>query len=338
MVKKIAPSLEVLIAYKVKKLLRRMHLNKDVIIGFIGDRGDGKSVGAGLVACLDYGIEPGAIIRSNMDIQIDISVSDAEAARYGLNGGTVHYQSKELDKGKFLGFDDSYKGAIYVVDEINIWLADARRATSNQNLYTDDVGQELRKWESPLIYTCIHEMFVDSRIRDLTDIFVKTEDTALTPLGLSRRQKQGIEFQWYIYAMSRKLTGERYADTHQRIGPFYIRGKPVWGLIDTNKRQERKKFNPAAAGREMELSVKQDAQTRAFMKQFGWVGEKLVELRNQGVDSLSTKEMRRLFANVPKDILKDYFDFVWEPYSQRWDFETFKLEYSHGDSHTGLAV
>lgn len=327
MSEKTAPSLNDLIFKKSSWILRRQHLNKDVVIGIIGDRGDGKSIGAGLIAMLDYGVEPGAVIRSNMGIQADIVVSDSEAQQYGFEkGGSVHYQSQELNKAKFLGFDESYFRAIYVIDEINIFLADARRSTSNQNLYSDDVGQQLRKWQSPLIYTCIHEMFVDARIRDLTDIFIKAEDTALTPLGLSRRQKQGLEFQWFIYAMTRKLTGERYADTKQKLGPFFIRGKSLWGLIDTDKRQKREKFNMKDMQRPTEVTVEQDERTIAFNNQYGWVAEKLVELSAQGVSSLTTKELAMNFKGVPKDILKDYYGFTFDRFSQCWDFESFGIE------------
>ena len=135
MAEKTALSLERLIFCKTQPLLRRKHLNKDVIIGLIGDRGDGKSIGAGLISMFDYGIEEGAIIRSNMDIQADIVVSDSEAQKYGLTkGGQVHYQSTDLDKGKFLGFDPSYMGAIYVIDEINIFLADELNPYKKQRL------------------------------------------------------------------------------------------------------------------------------------------------------------------------------------------------------------
>ena len=312
----IALSLETLIAYKVKPLLKRSHLNRDIIIGFIGDRGDGKSMGAGEVALLDWGVEPGEIIRSNMDINANITVSDEYAERYGLSGGSVHYESEPLDKLKFLRFDPEYYRNIFVIDEINIFLADARRAMSNQNLEADDVGQQLRKLQSPLIYTCISEMFVDTRIRDLTDVFIKTEDTALSPLGLARKQQQGIEFQWYLYPITRKLTGERYADTKQRLGPYFIRGNRFWDLIDTNLRQERKKLKDLEA----EVKVTQDDRTQRFNEQYGWIGETLIALSKSGVNSLSNLEIKKYFPDVDKAILKEHFGFVWDNFAQEWDF------------------
>ena len=315
----IALSLDNIIAHKVKPLLRLMHLNRDIIIGLIGDRGDGKSLGAAEIALLDWGVEPGEIIRSNLDISADITVSDEYAYKFGLRGGSIHYQSKQLDKLKFLRFDPGYYRNIFVIDEINIFLADARRAMSNQNLEADDIGQQLRKLESPFIYTCISEMFVDVRIRDLTDIFIKTEDTALSPLGLARRQQQGIEFQWYLYPMTRKLTGERYSDTKQRLGPYFLRGKRLWGLIDTNQRQERKKL------KELEIEARFDKsdETEAFNRKYGWIGEELIQLAASGKTTLSNIEIRQLFPGVDKQLLKDYFGFEYDRYSQGWDFGSY---------------
>ena len=315
----IALSLETLISYKVKPLFRVNHLNRDIIIGLIGDRGDGKSIGAAEIALLDWGVMPGEIMRSNMDISASITVSDEYAEKFNLKGDSVHYNSQYLDKIKFLRFAPEYYRNIFIIDEINIFLADARRSMSRQNLESDDVGQQLRKLESPLIYTCINEMFVDTRIRDLTDIFIKTEDTALSPLGLARKQKQGIEFQWYIYPMTRKLTGERYVDTKQRLGPYFIRGNSLWGIIDTFERQERKKLSDMEA----EFSTEKDESVKRFNDKFGWIGEKLSDLSAEGVSSLSNRDIKRFFPEVTRDILKEYFYFTYNRFKQEWEFDTY---------------
>lgn len=303
-------ALRKIIASRVSPMLRMEHLNPDAIIGFIGDRGGGKSLSSALICLLDYMMD-GMTLRSNMDITCKISVSDELAQRYGLPfGGEVLYRSEELDKTKFLRFDTEYNGCVILIEEINVWLADARRSMSTQNLLADDVGQQLRKLKMPLVYNCINEMFVDGRIRDLTDIFIHTQDTALTPIGLSRKQKQGIEFEWYLYPMTSKFTGERYADTKQRRGPVFIRGKALWGLIDTYKRQERKKGIAMGLqpGITAESTAKSDPANTAFNAKWGWVADKLNELIQSGVTEIQSNEYYRMFGKVPKDTMKNDFN------------------------------
>ena len=284
----IARSLEGLIAKTVQALLRIQHLNRDVIIGFIGPRGGGKSLSAAATAAIDYGVE-GDTLRSNMQITWDIDVSEEIASRFGLEAGRVHYESEELSKHKFLTFNKDYFRAVFVIDEINLWLADARRAMAQQNLLADDVAQQLRKWESPLFYTCIHEMFVDSRIRDMTDLFIKTEDSALTEEGLRRRQRQGINFQWMLYPMTKKFTGHTYAENHKAIGPIDVNGKILWNIIDTLQRQERKKYKPGEeeqADADLPVHISEDPVVFEERSKWGWLYEKILALHQSKIPEL----------------------------------------------------
>lgn len=282
-------SVEELIARTTIPLLRRRYLNRDVVIGFIGERGGGKSVGAATVAALDWGIE-GDIIRSNLRVAWDIEVSEELAIKYNLEPKTVHYESEELNKHKFLSFSRDYYRSIFLIDEINLWLADARRTMSTQNLLADDVTQQLRKWEAPLFYTCIHEMFVDSRIRDMTDIFIKTQDMALTEDGLLRRQRQGISFEWLIYPMTKKFNGVTFQENHRPFGPIPISGKMLWNIIDTYLHQERKKYDPARAER-MPVEFEEDEMIIEERKRWGWLYEIILQLHQAGVSEVKSSEL-----------------------------------------------
>lgn len=285
-----ALSLERIIAENIAPLFRLHHLNRDVIIGFIGERGGGKSLGAAAVAAFDYGIE-GDTLRSNMQIAWDIEVSEEQAALYGIEPGNVHYESEELSKHKFLNFYPDYFGSVFVVDEINLWLADARRAMAQQNLLADDVAQQLRKWQSPLFYTCIHEMFVDSRIRDMTDMFIKTEDSALTLEGLRRKQRQGINFHWRLYPMTKKFTGSTYAETHHAIGPINVNGKNLWDIIDTYQKQERKKYKPEEEGTEWPVQIPEDPAVFEERSKWGWLYERILALHQNGIPELEDETL-----------------------------------------------
>jgi hypothetical protein len=220
-------------------------LNRDSIIGFIGDRGGGKSLGAAATAFRDYLLQ-GEPVFSNMPLSFNINFSADQAAEYGLQPGIVHYESQPLDIDRLLDYDPEYRGGCIVIDEINIALADARRAMSTQNLYANDIGQQLRKLQSALVYTVIHEMFVDTRVRDMTDIFVSTSDAALTPEGLAAKQQQGRVFKWKIFPMTAKLNGYKYGEGGEALQCTF-QGDTYWSSIDTLQRQERtNKWKPGA--------------------------------------------------------------------------------------------
>lgn len=280
-----APSTEYIIAKNADAILRKPHLNRDIIIGWIGERGGGKSTGAAAAAQFDWGLE-GNIIRSNMKIACDITVSEEVALIEGCPAGNVHYESEELNKHKFLTFSPEYKRSCFVIDEINLWLADARRTMSTQNLLADDVAQQLRKWEAPLYYTCIHEMFVDSRIRDMTDLFIKTEDTALTENGLRRHQRQGLSFHWKPYPMTKKYSGHTFAETHEDLGVWEINGRMLWGLIDTLERQERKKYKPEEEVVEAPVHIIEDGRVIEERSKWGWLYDKILDLHKRKIPEL----------------------------------------------------
>ena len=274
-------------------IFRKQHLNRDVVIGFVGDRGGGKSLGGGLVATLDYMVQ-GEPCFSNVQLKSTMVVSEEHAAEYGQFPGSITYEANPLNKNKFLGFSPEYRGGVFFTHEFNIWLADARRSNSNLNLATDDVSQELRKLGSAWIYDCIHEMFVDVRVRDATDIFVQTSDTALEPLGMSRKQPQGLEFVWYLYAMTKKgaaiLRTERYKDGAKPIGPIYVKGKQLWGLIDTDKREIREKYKPGQYSTEG-IEITDTPEMVAAKSKYEWVYQKILELHDEGHEEIHSEEL-----------------------------------------------
>ncbi len=294
---KTALSLEGIVQYELPPTPVHIQpwLNRDAIIGLIGDRGDGKSLGAGVIALFDHMVE-GETCWANMRIGASFSVdastlAQPKYAKYNLKPGEARFSSKPLDMAKLLAFDPEYSGGVAVVDEINVAVADARRAMANQNLGFDDVGQQLRKSKMALIYTCIHEMFVDVRIRDITDVFIQSIDTALTPEGLERHQHSGMEFKWTIYPMSRKLTGVRYSESHQTLGPVYIRGRRLWGLVDTWKRQTRTRYKMSVPGAvagapEATLDIEQSPQMVEAQSRWGWLYDKIQSLHAQGIPEI----------------------------------------------------
>ncbi len=266
-------SLADLVNLRVKSLLRRQHLNRDVITALVGDRGSGKTTSGARHIFQDHMVQ-GEPCWSNIQIKIVVTVSNEEAALYNLEGGEVVYESKPLTKGALLALSDEYRGGIIYVDEINIYSADARRFMSNTNLEMNDVGQELRKLQSALTYTVINEMFVDMRIRDLTDTFIRCEDTALTLEGLQAKRTPGLEVEWSLYPISRKLCGLRYnRELTRPIGPIAIPNRAIWGAIDTYKKQERKyyKVKGKIGGMDVTTEITPDPVVEKELSEWGWL-------------------------------------------------------------------
>lgn len=286
-------SLEQIIAKEVESWLKWHHLNRDIVIGLIGTRGDGKSFTGATLSVRDNMIE-GETCWSNMEIKCSISVTNNLAARYGRNeGGIVVYQSEKIDKKKLLKLGDEYQGGLIFLDEINMEFAEAMRSTSNTNLYMDRVGQQLRKLKSSLYFTVIHEMWVDSRIRNLTDVFIKCEDTALSKQGLYERRKPGQLFKWVIYTMSRKLTGESYYQTKQTMPPVLIPGKTLWGLIDTNQMQARGNYSYKTDLKDTktELEIKKSPEVEQHKDKWQWLYDEIQSIHDQGVLSIESREL-----------------------------------------------
>lgn len=289
---RVIPSLKDVVRNEIQILLRQSHLNRDVIIGLIGDRGDGKSLGGSIISICDYMVwdEP---CFSNLDININFNIDEQIASEYSVEPGSVSFHSRPLDMIKFLRFDPEYRGGVFFIDEINVAVADARRSMSNQNIEATDVGQQLRKLESALIYTSVHEMFVEWRIRDMTDVFIVTRDTALSPEGLAMKKPPGLEFEWTIYPMSRKLTGERYQDTKQTMkGTIY--GRRWWGAVDTLRRQDRRKYSvPIGSGtlEEAELDIGESPSITKAKSQWGWLYDAIRNLHEEGYEEISNWEL-----------------------------------------------
>lgn len=272
-----------IIQFELRPILRRQHLNRDVITVLVGDRGSGKSIGSAAIGLMDYALQ-GEPIWSNMDIHMTFYVDAETAWKYGLKPGHVTFQSLPLDKDKLLDGDTQYANGVIVVEEINIWLADARRAMSNQNLAASDLVQMIRKLHSALIANCIHEMFIDNRIRDAVDNFISSEDRALFPDGLERRKPQGEEFQWKIFPMTRKLTGLKYSEGQPPVFAT-LKGKPWWGSFSTDMKQDRTKYHAHlehdGSSMDSEMSVTEAPETTAYVNKWAWLETKALSLTEQ---------------------------------------------------------
>lgn len=232
--------LRLIIKNEIKPIIRRISLKREVVVGWIGFRGDGKSGSGSSVMFVDCLVD-GIPVYSNMPIKCDMEVGRESAQKYGLNaGGVVHYETRPLDNYELVRFDTKFFGCGIFGDEINMELSNVRKAMTNTNVLTNDVWQQIRKWETPLFcYTVIDEMFIDNQLRSLTDIFIKCEDTALSVDGLSAHKALGKDIKWVIYPMSAYLAGREnsYKVTQRSMPPVYFHLDRLLGIYDHKKMQ-----------------------------------------------------------------------------------------------------
>jgi hypothetical protein len=265
-----------------------------------------------VIALLDYMMN-GNPVWSNMLIQTAIKVDDETAIsmtnRAMHKGGVVSYASQNLDKKGLLRFDPQYHDGCYFIDEINMEFAESRRAMSNTNLFMDRVAQQLRKYQNSMIYTVINEMFIDSRIRELTDIFIRCEDMALSVEGLKNHKQPGVDFKWTIYPMSGYLCGREnsYYVTKKPLPPAYLHFEPWRGFYDDKFAQAvgKMKYGFELTGRDgstMQATVQmtQSPNLTSTAAQWQW----LEDMVNQRMATFDEDGNRRRF--IREDAVMNY--------------------------------
>lgn len=278
-------------------LFLRPHLDREYVLGTVGDRGGGKSGSDAVIATVDFMLRDKPV-WSNMKIQCDIQVDDELARRAGLNsGGVVHYESIDLEKDKLLKLDETYRNGCLVIEEINVQYSNVRRFMTNTNIESNELYQQLRKFRTSLIYNVIDEMFVDSQLRALTDIFIRCYDTAFDIDALARKKKTGIDFCWNLYSYSGYLNGEqgKYAKTKKSEKVFF-KFAPWRGVFNTWQHQEkgtyslnkREKEAAAKAGLVIDDTEQLQRAKEEYYKQWENIDRKITEMGRSG-----TKEMER---------------------------------------------
>jgi len=302
-----ALSLPDLVKYSVRALIRRFHLNRDWIIGLIGERGSGKSLGGANIAIRDFMMN-GEPCWSNMDIKLQVDVEDESAARYGLPGGTVTYEAEHIEKQGFLALDSRYEGGCLFFDEFNLEYGESRRSSTNVNLMTDRAIQQLRKMQCGLIYTVLNEMYVDTRIRENTDVFIRCSDIAYKAGNLQERMQQGAVFEWMIYPISTKFAGQggTYKETNQALGPYQVELKHLWDAIDTYQRQAVGATKYSENKTLMPIQIKEDPAVVADKSRWGWLDDAITRFFDRHATDGEFIEIASLdFANeldVPKEL------------------------------------
>ena len=282
------------------RILVLPHLNPDWKIGFIGEPGDCKTITATKLTIRDFMLH-GVPCFSNMHIKVTVTISENNPflKKWGLPGGEVVYETQEFDKYALFRFDERYRGSAIFIDEINLEMAEARRSSSNLNLNTNKVGQELRHLEAALIFTVINEMWVDGRIRELTNVFFRTQDTALDAENLARKKVPGEVARLMMYPMSRKINGQTYYQNQQAYGPYYLYVKDMWSAYDTLEIQASEALKYGIDIKHNDIIVEDTEEHKQVKDDWEWLNELATDLFNRGEMEVQAGE----FYNNP-EVLK----------------------------------
>lgn len=198
--------------------------NRSIIIGFVGPRGSGKSVGAARTIIMDYLLR-GKNVWSNMDIGFNL-----------ISGGrVVEIRTKPLEKLSLVQLDQVFSNGVIYVDEVNL-MAEARRSMSQSNLMFSYILQQLRKRRLSIIWSAQSENHCDDRLRFQTDIFITCEDVSISKPNCDI----GAYSRWRAHDFSGIVKGKVESKKGESI-PFFsatMWNKPWWNMYSTWQLQE----------------------------------------------------------------------------------------------------
>ncbi len=305
--------LRLIVRNMIRPIFIRRHLNAEqewaLVIGAIGDRGGGKSGSEAVIALVDHMMD-GKICYSNMKISCDIEVEDEIARHFGLNsGGIVHYESEDLDKAALLKLDNRYTKCCILIEEINVQYSNVRRFMSNTNVDFNEVAQQLRKLESSLLFNVVDEMFIDPQLRTLSDIFIKTYDTAFDVNNLANHKHRGLDFMWRVYPWSAYLCGEqgKYDKARKPIDGVVCHFGPWRGIYNSQRHQEKGIYSLSTRDKNKMLQAEVTAESSPEMKEhfdeWGYLYSVVSELYQSGCKEILEAE---LFDRLNLDPAKEH--------------------------------
>ena len=278
-------------------------------IGILGMSGEGKSLLMSVIAHCAFMVRLERV-WSNIKMKYTWNISDDLARMFGLvNGGQAVYEAERFIDSKMYRMDPDYRDGCYALDEINVQLADSLKFNTNANFYFNQVDQQLRKDKNGLIWTSIHEMWVDSRVREVTDIMIKCYDTALSPEGIESQKPRGVNIELWVYPMTRYLTGRTWTQHGEKYGPIYFNAKRWWGIFDTYQKQATgKKYAKGLNELLGENDGAGQAQTGTIVYQeyyrWGWLYDIIQGLKESGLKEIQASDFFDLIGDYARQFDK----------------------------------
>jgi hypothetical protein len=242
----------------------------------------------------------------------------------------VHYESDDIDKDALLDLDERYRRACLVIEEINVEYSNVRRAMSNTNIDFNQVSQQLRHFETSLLYNVINEMFIDPQLRTLTDVFVKTSDTAFDADSLVNKKPRGVDFKWLITPTSGYLRGEQ--GKYKMMPPAYLHFEPWHGIYDTLQTQRKGVYSISTRDKNKKflarISAESTGEMNDYFNKWQWLVDMIQDWKRQGVKLLRPSELARMMGRpLTKEIkgILPVWGVSWDNSIQRYIVEDFDL-------------
>lgn len=199
---------------------------RDIIVGYVGPRGSGKSCGGAALTIYDFLLRQMPVF-SNMDISVLVRYKEASKM----------FQTVSLDKTSLLDVRDQeqmYRNCLIFVDEANMELAESQRTMGNRALWFSYALQQARKRNLSLIHTEQSEYHITERLRFQTNLFISTKDAAYQH-GKPKWGSLGRHSLWKVHDYSGVVTGEPYDGQPIYEGTFH--NTPFWHSFDTRQIQ-----------------------------------------------------------------------------------------------------
>lgn len=206
--------------FKVKQFAKQ-----EIVLGFIGHRGSGKTCGSVSVALFDFLLR-GKSVWSNVPVSVTVSYLGASRV----------YQSIPLEQADLLDLQAGYRGGVLLCDEANMQVGEASRSMSSANLDFSYTIQQCRKRKLSVIWTAQNWMSIDNRLRFQSDFVIGCRDSSQAGFN----QEVGHYSEWRNYDVGGQsgVLDLEYESTHRYIHQFEVwRGthwnRPIWNAYDT---------------------------------------------------------------------------------------------------------
>lgn len=278
----------------VRRILKVKWLRQlPLCVALIGPRGSGKSVGAAQIVVID-GLLAGRRVVSNMPIQIKVRYRDIEKV----------FETEDLDAVMMLDvneFNENYQDCMIVVDETNVYLADAQRSTSNQALFFSYILQQMRKRKLDFIFTTQSEAFQTSRVRFQTDLYIKCRDLAMVPkMGEAfinpDPDELGHKSEWTLYDMSGVIVGDILQGHDYRTNQIdwyakkLVWNTPFWGCYSSELLQRREKIKLNNASQSTNYTYDED-YVAELARRYNAPAQMLQRLAGQNIKRMQKAEL-----------------------------------------------
>ena len=210
----------------IKLFKVRQFSKQEIVVGWIGHRGSGKTIGSVSVALFDFLLR-GKPVWSNVPVEVRVSYLGASRV----------YRSQPLEQVDLLNLKEGYRGGALLCDEANMQVGDASRSMSSANLDFSYAIQQCRKRKLSVLWTAQNWMSIDNRLRFQSDFVIGCRDSA----SAGYNQEVGHYSEWRNYDVGGQsgILDLEYEATHRYIHQFEVwRGthwnRPLWHSYNTD--------------------------------------------------------------------------------------------------------